>query len=138
MLWKYKTYIHQGSPIQMPNITAGIVMGAFRSGFMIAGGMDWWQPSELALFSLILCGRLAEQYTLIEQGGPSNDVSSIVSVGVNIPKVLHYSLRNNSNHKSIFNAMDKFVRLNIIIICFKQTHLKNNHTHLTQVSHARV
>ena len=50
ILGKYRAYKIQDGPMEMQDIIAKNVVEAFKGGPNTAGGMDGWQPSELALF----------------------------------------------------------------------------------------
>ena len=67
---KHAKRIHRGKEYEPAPIIGQLVYEAYCGASKSVGGLDGWEPAELALFSLKVCEWIAELYKLIESGAP--------------------------------------------------------------------
>ena len=65
---KYKHVIYRMEEANVEEITVDLIHETMISSGKTAGGMDGWQPAELALVSEGISAWIAELFKLIEQG----------------------------------------------------------------------
>ena len=67
---KYRETLHKQGEFKAPNLTTKIVFYGLTKAGKTAGGIDGWQPVELALASWEMCRWIRHLFELIESGTP--------------------------------------------------------------------
>ena len=67
---KYRKTLRKQGEFKAPNLTTNIVFDGLTKAGETAGGMDGWQPAELALASWEMCRWIRHLFELIESGTP--------------------------------------------------------------------
>ena len=67
---KYKKTLYERKEFELSDLTTQEVFDGLTSAGKTAGGMDGWQPAELALVSWNTCIWIKELFRMVEAGKP--------------------------------------------------------------------